>query len=949
MKLSDSSASSPSNLNENKSISLQKSSSWITKSSASGPNIAKPRYKYKRERSHRACDTCHKRKVRCDLIYKNYPLEKCTNCQEFGVDCVVSERKRRRTKKEMFQARKFLENKLSNLKQPEQKEEQKDTQNQAPIQKQKQSTQEVRHLSESPLIQANDIEYNQESIKDTGDAPIKLEFNRVLHCEKQTVTTDSPSSTSTLPASISKQTLTSLTITNCFTLPSKSKCELYLDTFWENFNSVYPFLSFAAFNDIKSQLQSPKSLVLLRCMLFAGAKSLDVKPDTDDLFEKARLCLDANLESDEFYLCISYFILVSCGGSTRLQRSNMVGLQSYAQIVLNSGFQNSNFTLEEQQCRRRFFWILHAFKVTSRFYIDVHCRSTQNVMDDWCDGLFYSVMDESDPCILFLEKDDVISLDPDNEDQRKYLMIWLCDRASDLTICVYRIHEIFKIIENFSTKQDLRSMVDAMPSIDKHLNELDLKFTINTAPSVDESPLIFLVRSAMFSVKCHLQLANLTKFYALLIDMIENGVSCDIQCVLFFDLTRSYQSMFDSVHQQARLLIKSMTILRGKIPFLQIPLGRTLKTCVMLLPFRYHTDPLVRSLTRDDLQNLFPVIQEIQRFSSNEIVLSYCVILLNNNSVDLNTSKEIIESKMIERFFCLLFSTNKENSHRLQPPFLSPLVSIPEQCATGSEEIRQPFMSHNRHFSYPFPIEIPTTHTRNIYHTPTKSSPTVPFKYISPLFDPSPTSSSSSSMSRFSSLPSLVPPALFDKRQQSQLTASSESYSHPSGISSISGSSTLYPLSATTSYPLSSAVSASDGRSIFSKSTPNTSTSLSSTSIRSIDSPHYKQSMDFVTDKTSLISLGEESEQTFRDNQSLHQKELPSLNSMLETPPTTSTNYFEPLEPMVQAKIDLTTGNYSDYPQIAVPANQKTSILASSVVPIIDIQILLSSSSHPQQ
>ncbi|GME82283.1 unnamed protein product [Ambrosiozyma monospora] len=361
-----SSASSPSSPNENESIPSQRSPSYITQSSTSSSTNSKSRYKYKRERSHRACDTCHKRKVRCDLIYKNYPAEKCTNCQEFGVDCVVSERKRRRTKKEMHQARKLLGMKSYQLGKLNQQEPEGSL-NQASVQTQKQkpSTQGVRHPSESPPIHANNIESDQKSINNTDDAPIELDPNIVLNREKPKVSTTSPSSRFSA-GGISKQTLASLTVTNCFKLPSKSKCELYLDKFLENFNSVYPCLSFTAFNQFRSQLQNPKSLVLLRCMLFAGAKSLDVNPDFDDLFEKARLCLDANLESDEFYLCLSYFILVSCGGSTRLQRSNMVGLQSNSQIVLNSGFQNSILTLEEQQCRHRFFWILRSLKVISR-------------------------------------------------------------------------------------------------------------------------------------------------------------------------------------------------------------------------------------------------------------------------------------------------------------------------------------------------------------------------------------------------------------------------------------------------------------------------------------------------------------------------------------------------------------------------------------------------------
>ncbi|GME74590.1 unnamed protein product [Ambrosiozyma monospora] len=52
--------------------------------------------KFNRGRSSRACVTCNKRKVRCDVIKKDYPREKCTNCQEFGVECILTERRRKK-------------------------------------------------------------------------------------------------------------------------------------------------------------------------------------------------------------------------------------------------------------------------------------------------------------------------------------------------------------------------------------------------------------------------------------------------------------------------------------------------------------------------------------------------------------------------------------------------------------------------------------------------------------------------------------------------------------------------------------------------------------------------------------------------------------------------------------------------------------------------------------
>lgn len=51
--------------------------------------------KHTRARASKACSSCHVRKVRCDVLSRGHP---CTQCDESGFRCEVSERKKRRRK-----------------------------------------------------------------------------------------------------------------------------------------------------------------------------------------------------------------------------------------------------------------------------------------------------------------------------------------------------------------------------------------------------------------------------------------------------------------------------------------------------------------------------------------------------------------------------------------------------------------------------------------------------------------------------------------------------------------------------------------------------------------------------------------------------------------------------------------------------------------------------------
>ncbi|GME94458.1 unnamed protein product [Ambrosiozyma monospora] len=65
--------------------------------------ISPVRYQRKRKRTVAAfaCQSCNKRKVKCDVASKNYPTERCTHCEEYDIECVPVKRRKKRTKEQI--------------------------------------------------------------------------------------------------------------------------------------------------------------------------------------------------------------------------------------------------------------------------------------------------------------------------------------------------------------------------------------------------------------------------------------------------------------------------------------------------------------------------------------------------------------------------------------------------------------------------------------------------------------------------------------------------------------------------------------------------------------------------------------------------------------------------------------------------------------------------------
>lgn len=59
-----------------------------------GAGVAAARGKLKQRRSRKACQHCHTRKIRCNVLETGTP---CSNCVDAGTTCVIRRRKNQRS------------------------------------------------------------------------------------------------------------------------------------------------------------------------------------------------------------------------------------------------------------------------------------------------------------------------------------------------------------------------------------------------------------------------------------------------------------------------------------------------------------------------------------------------------------------------------------------------------------------------------------------------------------------------------------------------------------------------------------------------------------------------------------------------------------------------------------------------------------------------------------
>ncbi|GME80748.1 unnamed protein product [Ambrosiozyma monospora] len=250
----------------------------------------KTHVKFKRNRSVRACQTCSKRKVRCDVMKKDYPNEKCTNCKEFGIECILVEKRKKRTKaqieadklveleklrettgmndeeyekqKELIKAARLTKQHRKRKKKDKSNEDEENEkaaetgnnnndQNTATITVKQETNGSPSYQSQQPIprisrLEDRSIKIDQRAILDREiNARQMSEFIKVISTMTDirypmTEYYSRNGKMMTIGEFLSKETLISLQCSQCFTIPEESKSWEYINAYFERFHILFP-------------------------------------------------------------------------------------------------------------------------------------------------------------------------------------------------------------------------------------------------------------------------------------------------------------------------------------------------------------------------------------------------------------------------------------------------------------------------------------------------------------------------------------------------------------------------------------------------------------------------------------------------------------------------------------------------------------------------------------
>ncbi|ODV82639.1 hypothetical protein CANARDRAFT_10372 [[Candida] arabinofermentans NRRL YB-2248] len=331
--------------------------------------------KYKRPRSLRACLTCHQRKVKCNLD-QTYP-EKCTNCVQFNItECVLPEAKKRGRPGES-DIQEFEESlpmndrgyiaptnnvPVGSLYSPPApitvKQEQQTTyllpetsppianvpiQPSSTIPMHFQSTPaQIYTISNKEDLQfpfLNAIQLNPETCLPKVRAQTARDFicsstsSEILKgvASEFINTVIAVKKIDRVP--VDEFDMNLLKVSGAFSLPEESLCWKYIDSFFEILHPLVPVINRSQFMRRYRDLSNPPSLLLLRAVLFSGARHIDDVNWTDEqrskheeivmmLFKRAKALYDADVETDPIPLCQTFAIFTwSCEGKIFTSRT----------------------------------------------------------------------------------------------------------------------------------------------------------------------------------------------------------------------------------------------------------------------------------------------------------------------------------------------------------------------------------------------------------------------------------------------------------------------------------------------------------------------------------------------------------------------------------------------------------------------------------------------------
>ncbi|OWB67825.1 hypothetical protein B5S33_g4951 [[Candida] boidinii] len=369
--------------------------------------------KVKRKRSAKVCFICRQRKVRCDVI-KRHP---CTNCESFGFDCVIAERKERK-KLENDTASSSPNDGLKNDSDDINDNNSNDNNDNNDNDDNNDNSRKIKKNKSNKNNKNNNKNFNdlkldtsdesnkkrktdENNFKPTKDfakkypelMSIKLNPEKVVQinyrdaANKEFIGVAANQTTSTLLTGyidhilkdsslisyfgLSDLDLKALSILGCFTLPEASLCWKYINNYFETIHKFIPILNKNSFMKNYQDLTNPPSLFLLQAVIAAGSwsigrdsakeaiKSMEISKILNRKWEALYM---AGIESNPIPLCQSLLIFSFVAGGPTLNKKNVYYWVRTAVITAQSFGMHKDVTsvptLSDQEKRlyRRIWW-----------------------------------------------------------------------------------------------------------------------------------------------------------------------------------------------------------------------------------------------------------------------------------------------------------------------------------------------------------------------------------------------------------------------------------------------------------------------------------------------------------------------------------------------------------------------------------------------------------------
>ncbi|GMG38095.1 unnamed protein product [Ambrosiozyma monospora] len=422
---------------------------------------------------------------------------------------------------------------------------------------------------------------------------------------------------------VTREAIEVLTLSGCFILPNAEKCQRYIEMFFKVFYVSYPLLAKQSFmtKNTGDRYCDPESLLLLRSVIYMGcahcAETEEEKKECKILYEKAKLLLSANLESNGICL-VSSMIILMCAPEVRLSLESPVDqLYTVIQVARLFGMdrdveKSTRLSQEDKSLYKILFWVL-VFK--DRLHSLVSAKD------------YY--MDISDCNVKMLAPEDFTHLAMDNPEYSYKVFSWsaamghLMDRVTDLqkraNIAALKcqpfmsyVNDINAFIEEFFVAiikaHDMYSNIYGQQWL-----SLMYLFVMSLSLSVQRANLCRLY------VVCERAIQNetVTKGSSLYLEL-ELEELCEMKCCEYLQQTGHILCYFVS-----GLLLK----FKNQLFFSQSTLYLCYQAAICVIPFLFDPDEDIRNSSAKDLDTIVPVLNQAKSFNTWQITEFFSFIL----------------------------------------------------------------------------------------------------------------------------------------------------------------------------------------------------------------------------------------------------------------------------------------------------------------------------------